>query len=211
MRDVVVVDLGLGNLHSVLRAFERAGAKPVLTSDADAIARADRVVVPGQGAFRECSVALGSGLGGAIASFIETGKPYLGICLGMQLLFESSEEAEGAPGLGLYRGRVARFGSDLHDPETGARLKVPHMGWNRVVVSNDRAPVENGAWYYFTHSYCCVPADPSIAAVTFDYGGSFCAATAKDNVFACQFHPEKSHRAGSRLIERWLAGGESWS
>lgn len=204
---VAVVDLGLGNLHSVAKAFERAGAKPTITSDPDAFARADRLVVPGQGAFRECAHAIAGEIGEAIESWIRAGKPYLGICLGMQALFESSEEAPGERGLGLFDGKVERFSAELRGSE-GQRLKVPHIGWNQI---QSRHPVfEHEQWYYFVHSYHCVPADPNVVVAVSDYGEPFCAAIARDNVIACQFHPEKSQHAGARLITRFL-GGESWN
>lgn len=204
---VAIVDLGLGNLHSVAKAFERAGAHPQLSADPDVLLRADRLVMPGQGAFRECAHALAGEIGEAVRAWIETGRPYLGICLGMQALFESSEEAPGESGLAVFAGTVKRFARDLASPE-GHALKVPHIGWNQVDSSH---PVfDHGAWYYFVHSYVCVPADASLVAATTDYGGRFCSAIARDNVLACQFHPEKSQHAGARLIGHFL-GDVSWS
>jgi glutamine amidotransferase len=204
---VAIVDLGLGNLHSVAKAFERAGAAPTITSDPDAFVHADRLVFPGQGAFKECADKLRGEPGEAIESWIASGRPYLGICLGMQALFESSEEAPGRPGLGLFEGRVVRFPKTLQDAQ-GHRLKVPHMGWNQIRSSH---PVfEDGQWYYFVHSYHCVPADPTLVVASCDYGEPFCAAIARDNILACQFHPEKSQHAGARLIQRFL-GDATWS
>lgn len=200
-RSVTILDLGLGNLHSVARAFERSGGAPTITADPDVVRRAARVVVPGQGAIRQCSIALRGGLGDALVETIRGGTPYLGICLGMQALFERSEEAPEVDGLGLFRGEVKRFRSDLVGPD-GRHLKIPHMGWNQVDTAHRY--LENGGWYYFVHSFHCVPADPSIVAATTDYGGPFVSAVAKDNVFACQFHPEKSHVLGARLIARFL-------
>ena len=198
---VAILNLGLGNLHSVAQAFIRAGANPELISDADGISKVDRLVFPGQGAFTECAEALSGGVGDALLQHIDSGRPYLGICLGMQALFESSEEAPNAEGLGLFKGSVKRFEHDLRG-EDNQRLKVPHMGWNNVRATNGLA--EDGAWYYFTHSYHCVPEDPRLACAWATYGIEVCAAVQKDNVFACQFHPEKSHKAGARLIERYL-------
>ena len=204
---VAIVDLGLGNLHSVAKAFERAGATPTLSADPEVLLRADRLVMPGQGAFKECAHALAGELGDVVRAWIDSGRPYLGICLGMQALFESSEEAPGEEGLGLFRGTVQRFATDLVDRE-GRALKVPHIGWNQIESTH---PVfEDGQWYYFVHSYYCVPEDESLVAATTDYGGPFCSALAKDNVLACQFHPEKSQRAGARLIAHFL-GDVSWS
>lgn len=204
---VAIVDLGLGNLHSVAKAFERAGAKSELSADPDVLLRADRLVMPGQGAFKECSHALAGEVGEAVRTWIGSGRPYLGICLGMQALFESSEEAPGESGLGIFRGTVKRFSTDLRD-EDGVRLKVPHIGWNQITSTH---PVfENAEWYYFVHSYYCVPDDERLIAATTHYGGRFCSAIARDNVLACQFHPEKSQHAGARLIGHFLGGG-SWS
>ena len=204
---VAIVDLGLGNLHSVAKAFERAGARPELSADPDVLLRADRLVMPGQGAFKECAHALAGEVGDAVREWISSGRPYLGICLGMQALFDSSEEAPGEQGLGIFAGEVKRFPSDLADDE-GRTLKVPHIGWNQI---ESRHPVfEDGEWYYFVHSYYCVPEDESLVAATTDYGGAFCSAIARDNVLACQFHPEKSQHAGARVIGHFL-GDISWS
>jgi glutamine amidotransferase len=204
---VTIVDLGLGNLHSVAKAFERAGAIANLSSDPAVLLRADRLVMPGQGAFKECAHALAGDLGEAVRAWIEEGKPYLGICLGMQALFDSSEEAPGEKGLGIFPGAVKRFRSDLTDAG-GRPLKVPHIGWNQI---DSKHPVfEDGEWYYFVHSYYCVPDDESLVAATTDYGGAFCSAIARHNVLACQFHPEKSQHAGARLIGHFL-GDVSWS
>lgn len=204
---VAIVDLGLGNLHSVAKAFERAGADPELSADPEVLLRADRLVMPGQGAFKECAHALCGEVGEAVRAWIDSGRPYLGICLGMQALFESSEEAPGERGLGIFAGTVRRFAADLRDAD-GRRLKVPHIGWNQIESTH---PVfEDGEWYYFVHSYCCVPDDERLTVATADYGGPFCAAIARENVLACQFHPEKSQHAGARLIEHFL-GDVSWS
>jgi glutamine amidotransferase len=204
---VAIVDLGLGNLHSVAKAFERAGANAELSSDPDVLLRADRLVMPGQGAFKECAHVLNGEIGEAVRSWIDSGRPYLGICLGMQALFEASEEAPGEKGLGIFPGTVKRFDADLRDAE-GRRLKVPHIGWNQIESTH---PVfENGEWYYFVHSYYCVPDDERLVAATTDYGATFCSAIARDNVMACQFHPEKSQHAGARLIGHFL-GDVSWS
>jgi glutamine amidotransferase len=205
--NVAIVDLGLGNLHSVAKAFERAGAKPELSADPEVLLRADRLVMPGQGAFKECAHALAGEIGEAVRAWIDSGRPYLGICLGMQALFESSEEAPGDKGLGIFAGTVERFPPDLRDGD-GNPLKVPHIGWNQIDSSH---PVfENGQWYYFVHSYYCVPSDETLIAATTDYGAPFCSAVARDNVLACQFHPEKSQHAGARVIRHFL-GDISWS
>ena len=203
MKQVTILDVGLGNLRSVARAFERAGTSPMLSSDPDAIRRADRLVLPGQGGFLACATALSAELSGALREFLGSGKRYLGICLGMQILFERSEEAPGAPGLGWFDGEVRRFSGGLTEPGTHARLKVPHMGWNEV--QGPTAFFAEPSWFYFVHSYHCVPGNDALVAGRADYGIPFCAAVAKDNVFACQFHPEKSQDAGGRLIAHFLS------
>ncbi len=198
---LAILDLGLGNLHSVAAAFERVSARPEVTLDPDRVRRMDCIIVPGQGAFRRCMEALEGGLGEAVLEHIRRGKPYLGLCLGMQALFESSEEAPGVPGLGVFPGPVLRFRSDGRG-EDGRPLKVPQIGWNRV--ESRSASIEDGAWFYFVHSYYCAPAEPRIVAATADYGGPYCVAVERENVLACQFHPEKSHHAGARLLSRFL-------
>jgi glutamine amidotransferase len=159
-------------------------------------------VVPGQGAFRDCAAALERGFGPALREVIASGKPYLGLCLGMQVLFEESEESPGSRGLGLFAGRVRRFDKDLRDPVSQARLKVPHMGWNEVEGAHRLLPQRG--WFYFVHSYCAMPEDPTLTVGRAHYGGEFCVAVARDNVFACQFHPEKSQEEGRALLERFV-------
>ncbi len=220
MIDVALVDVGHGNLRSVERALLRAGneldggadVRVTTTHDAETIARADKVVVPGQGAFRDCAAALGDGrgIGEAIRASIARGAPYLGICLGMQVLFESSEESTGGAGLGVFEGTVKRLPD--RDP-SGERLKIPHVGWNTVdpgararTATPTRSVLPNGrTWFYFVHSYAVVPRDASVVAATCEYGEPFVAAVAKDNVLAVQFHPEKSQAAGLALLARFLA------
>jgi glutamine amidotransferase len=205
-RSVTIADLGLGNLRSVARAVERAGGEATITADPDALRRSPKVIVPGQGAFRDCGVALERGFGSALREVIAKGTPYLGICLGMQLLFEKSAEAPGALGLGHFAGTVERFPRHMHD-ESGARLKVPHMGWNDVLSGGAHAALPAHGWFYFTHSYVCVPSDASLTVGRVSYGAEFCAAVARDNVFACQFHPEKSQEEGHLLLQRFVEGG----
>ncbi len=202
--EVVIADLGLGNLRSVARAVERAGGKATISDDPNALRSAPRVIVPGQGAFRDCSLALARGFGEALREVIAKGTPYLGLCLGMQLLFETSEEAEGLPGLGLFAGKVLRFAGDMRDSETHDRLKVPHMGWNEVEGQHPFLPARS--YFYFVHSFYCAPSDPTLIVGTARYGIAFCAAVAKDNVFACQFHPEKSQAEGHLVLSRFLGG-----
>ena len=203
---VAVIDSGSGNLRSVERALIAAGAKPLVTSDPDLVAQADRIVVPGQGAFGDCVRNLRSrGLDEAIAQAIASGKPYFGICLGLQILFESSEEGSKsedgeAAGLGLLKGHVKRF-----DPKVG---KVPHMGWNSVVKTHEYHVlngIDDGTYFYFIHSYYAAPDDDACVVLRCDYGGPFVAAVQQDNIFACQFHPEKSQGAGLRLLANFMA------
>lgn len=202
--EVVIADLGLGNLRSVARAVERAGGRATISADPHALRSAPRVIVPGQGAFRDCAHALERGFGDALREVIAKGTPYLGLCLGMQLLFESSAEAPGQAGLGLFAGTVERFAGNMHDPDTGDRLKVPHMGWNEVEGKHAYLPARG--YFYFVHSYYCAPRDPSIVVGTAEYGISFCAAVARDNLFACQFHPEKSQAEGHLMLSRFVGG-----
>jgi glutamine amidotransferase len=217
MAAVAIVDMGIGNLRSVQKAVERAAAdarlawEAVITSDPDRVARADKIIVPGQGAFRDCAAALGRGIGPAVRAQIDRGTPFLGICLGLQALFESSEESPGAPGLGLFRGANVRLPDGQRDPSTGEALKIPHMGWNRIELAGGGHPFLSaaggeGTYFYFTHSYHAVPGDRRLLAATARHGPmSVTAAIAKDNVFASQFHPEKSQGAGLRLLGAFLA------
>lgn len=202
MDEVAIADLGLGNLRSVARAIERAGGTARVVADPDQLLRASRVVVPGQGAFRDCALALERGFAEALRELLRRGTPYLGICLGMQLLFESSEEAQGARGLGFFAGAVKRFAAGMRDPEAQQLLKVPHMGWNEVEATHPLLPARG--YFYFVHSYYCAPSDASLTVGVARYGEPFCAALARDNVFACQFHPEKSQDQGQRLLELFL-------
>lgn len=209
MLRVAVVDLGMGNLHSVERALSRAaadgGVRAIIerTADPEALSRADRIVVPGQGAFRDCAAALEGGLRGALTGHITAGKPYLGICLGLQVLFDGSDEAPGAAGLGVFRGHVERL-----TPSAG--VKIPHMGWNRVTVLRpDAGPLSAFAGedphLYFVHSYHAVPEDPSLIAAVTEHGPHhITAAVQRGNVTATQFHPEKSQEAGLRFLTAFL-------
>ncbi|MDB4977606.1 MAG: Imidazole glycerol phosphate synthase amidotransferase subunit [Myxococcaceae bacterium] len=203
-RSVVIADLGLGNLRSVARAVERAGGEATISADPDALRKAPKVIVPGQGAFRDCGIALERGFGSALRELIAQGTPYLGLCLGMQLLFEKSAEAPGTLGLGLFEGTVERFPKHLQATD-GARLNVPHMGWNQVEGTHAALPTRG--WFYFAHSYVCVPKDQSLIVGRAHYGIDFCAAVARDNVFACQCHPEKSQEEGHLLLQRFVEGG----
>jgi imidazole glycerol-phosphate synthase subunit HisH len=202
---IAVVDVCSGNLRSVERAIAKAGGSPVVTSDPDVVRRADKVVVPGQGAFGPFARgARERDLRPVLQEVLGRGTPFFGICLGMQVLFEDSEEQPEVAGLGLVPGHVVKF--RLADPA----LKVPHIGWNSVhrTAAAAREPMLNGLpaepYAYFDHSYYPAPADPGVVALECDYGGAFCAAIRKDNLFACQFHPEKSQRVGITILRNFV-------
>lgn len=202
MSRIALVDYGMGNLMSVDKALRAAGAGRVdLTSNPSDVLSADKVVLPGVGHFGDGSRRLAeTGLGQAVLDFIRRGKPFLGICLGMQLLVDDSEEAPGAAGLGVFRGSVRRL-----SPESG--LKIPHIGWNSVDIPF-KTPclegVESGTHFYFVHSFVVVPEDAALSAGTTDYGGVFCSCLASGNVFATQFHPEKSQGAGLAILRNFI-------
>ncbi len=199
---IAIIDYGMGNLRSVSKAFQSQGFAVNVTRDPEDIRSASGLVLPGQGAFGDCVRNLEeNGIFHTIREFIQSGKPYLGICLGLQVLFEGSEESPGSAGLGLLKGRVVRFPSFEKE-----RLKVPHMGWNRIEMKKRPAVLEgipDGSWFYFVHSYFPVPEDEGVIALTCKYGLEFTAAVAVDNVFACQFHPEKSSAHGLRLLRNF--------
>ncbi|MFN8643522.1 MAG: imidazole glycerol phosphate synthase subunit HisH [Candidatus Binatia bacterium] len=201
---IAIIDYGMGNLRSVQKGFERVGCAAEVTRDAASIARATGVVLPGVGAFGACMDNLRAyGLVDVVRRVVERGTPFLGICLGLQLLFEESEEFGPVPGLGILRGRVVRF-RERDDPA----LRIPHMGWNQIRPRQATAAlrgIADGAFVYFVHSYYVEPADPGIVATTTDYGGEFVSAIARDNLFACQFHPEKSQHIGLEILRNFGA------
>lgn len=205
---IVVVDTGFANYHSVVKAIEAAGRDlPGLrierSRELSSVRAADKIVMPGQGGFNDCAQAFGAGLGEAILQRVRNGTPFFGICLGLQVLFESSEEAPGVRGLGLFEGAVRRLRA-----EPG--LKIPHMGWNQLEqapgaehVAWSRGSI--GQWFYFDHSFHAEPVDPDLVLGTVSYGSNtITAAIGRDNVFATQFHPEKSQAAGLALLGHFL-------
>jgi len=208
MTDVAVVDYGMGNLRSVAKAIEHVAPRltVAVTSDAGVVARASRVVFPGQGAMPDCMREMDARGLRQVVLEAARGKPFLGICIGLQMLFEASEEGD-TPGLGLLPGRVRRFPPEKMVDAQGVRLKVPHMGWNEV-----RQTVPHPLWegipqgdrFYFVHSYFPDPASRGLTAGESVYGMAFTCAAARDNIFAVQFHPEKSHAAGLRLLANFL-------
>ncbi|MBV9122461.1 MAG: imidazole glycerol phosphate synthase subunit HisH [Planctomycetes bacterium] len=202
MKRIMIVDYGMGNLRSVQKAFEKFGHAAVIVADPNQVAEAGKLVLPGVGAFRDAMARLReAGLVQPIVEHVRAGKPFLGICLGLQLLFTTSSEDGEYTGLDLFPGRVVRF------PDV-ANLKVPHMGWNQLRVRKP-APLLNGlpdgASVYFVHSYYVVPEDPSLTATETDYPTPFTSAIWQDNVFATQFHPEKSQRVGLNMLARFAA------
>ncbi len=198
-KSIGVVDYGSGNLRSVSKALEAVGASVTLVTSSAQLDPLDAVVVPGVGAFGDCAQNLRkSGLWEPLIEWLQAGRPYLGICLGYQLLFESSEESPGCKGLGVLPGRVVRF--------QGKRLKVPHIGWN--VLLDMRGPMfktlSSAPYFYFVHSYFPVPADDAIVSARCEYGGTFAASVSNGSLHATQFHPEKSQSAGLTLLKNFL-------
>ena len=208
-----IIDYGIGNLRSLAKAFAAAGVPAERTGDPARIADAERLVLPGVGAFGACADALAAhGLPDVIRQRAAAGVPLLGVCVGMQLLFEASEERlgpDGRPhaGLGLLPGRVVRF--DGAAEAGGRRLKVPHMGWNRLrterphALLGDDGSADAGDWVYFVHSYHAAPAEPADVLATVAYGGDVPAVVGRENVVGVQFHPEKSARAGLAMLRRF--------
>ncbi len=205
---IAIVDYQMGNLRSVQKAFESKGFEAVVTDDVGAMMDARGLVLPGVGAFGDCHRELKSrGLIDPLLEWIDSGRPFLGICLGLQLLLSGSDESETTPGFGIIPGRVRRFAA--------GELKVPHMGWNQVQYTREAEGGEpsrvcpifegipDGTYFYFVHSYYVDPEDRSVVAGTTDYGLSFASVVWKGNLFATQFHPEKSQQAGLKVIENF--------
>ena len=201
---IAIIDYQMGNLRSVQKAFEKVGHAAEITSDAQHIERADKVVLPGVGAFRDAIAELKRrDLVEPIKAAIASEKPFLGICLGLQLLFDVSYEDGEYEGLGVFAGEVRRF-------ELPAGYKVPHMGWNQVSIRKPSPVLDgigNGSSFYFVHSYFVVPEDKGLIALESDYYEPFCAAVSSGNLFASQFHPEKSQTDGLRLLKNFAESG----
>ena len=199
---IALLDYGAGNVRSVHKALIAAGGKVQLVSTPDKVMLADAVVLPGVGAFDDCINAMQrQELLEATREFIASGKPFLGVCVGYQALFEKSEEFNScSPGMGVFQGKVVRFGD--------ANLKIPQIGWNQVNIQKPDCPIfrgiDSGSHFYFVHSYFPEPSDPSIVASRTTYGVEFSSAVWKDNVFATQFHPEKSQKAGAKLLVNFV-------
>jgi glutamine amidotransferase len=213
MRTVAVIDYGMGNLRSVAQAVMAAAhgsdVKVVITANPEEVHAAERVVLPGQGAMRDCMRELAaSGMQQAVLEAAAT-KPLMGVCVGMQMLLDHSEEQD-TPGLGLMAGRVRRFRLEGRVQPDGSRYKVPQMGWNRVRQGPQPSPhplwagVPDGSWFYFVHSYYAELQDAAQVAGESDYGDRFTCAVARDNIFATQFHPEKSAAQGLALYRNFL-------
>ena len=212
---IALVDYGMGNLRSVEKALARVGANVHIVTDPDRCVGADALVLPGVGAFGDCMANLAkAGLVDAIREFVASGRPFLGICLGFQALFETSEEAPGVKGLAIFPGTVPRFqfngktqaGTPV--PPGISSLKVPHMGWNQLRIRQQNCPLLEGvapdSYVYFVHSYYCKPANASVVCGTTEYGIEFCSMLWTGNVYATQFHPEKSQAVGLKMLENFV-------
>jgi len=201
MTRIALLDYGMGNLHSAAKALEHVGATVDVTNDPKLIAQADKIVFPGVGAMRDCMHGMHEAGIDDVVRHTVFNKPVLAICVGMQALMQRSEENGGADALGIFEGEVKRF------PDVEG-LKVPHMGWNQVHQADPGHPmwkdIEQDARFYFVHSFYVEPKDPSIVAATCNYGLEFCTALHKENLFATQFHPEKSHTAGLQLLKNFV-------
>jgi len=200
---ISIVDYGMANLRSVQKALEHVGASADIVSKPDQIKRADKIILPGVGAFKDAIATLrSSGLAEPVIEHIKSGKPFLGICLGLQMLFDAGYEDGVHEGLGVIRGKCIRF-----DVDEKLGLKVPHMGWNQLDIRTPRAPIytdlPDQCGVYFVHSYHVVPDDASVIASTSDYGGPFVSSIWRDNVIGTQFHPEKSQKVGLKILENF--------
>jgi len=197
---IAILDYGMGNLKSVEKALQKVGAQTFVTSEPEKVLVAEGLVLPGVGAFKDCMRNLKEyGLIDPLYQFIQSGRPFLGICLGLQLLFSESTEFGLYKGLDIIRGKVVRFPQD-------STVKVPHMGWNTVKIEKEvpfLQDIEDESYFYFVHSYYVIPEDKSIVATTTNYGVEFVSSICHNNIFACQFHPEKSQRLGLGILRRF--------
>ena len=204
---IAVIDYGMGNLRSVQKALEFVGAKVIVTHDPDLILNADSVVLPGVGAFKDCMANLKKlKLIDPIRKFIDGGKPFLGICLGLQVLFEESEEYGPVAGLGILPGKVVKFPDGSSETKNGRPIKIPHMGWNKVEIKKKDPlfdKVDAAPYFYFVHSYYVVPEDQNMIATVTNYGVEFVSGIQHKNIYAFQFHPEKSQTLGLSILERF--------
>jgi glutamine amidotransferase len=195
---IAIIDYGVGNLRSVEKAFAATGCEAIVSGDENVLRAAERLVLPGVGAFAACAKALSErGFDRLVSERVREGTPLLGVCVGMQLLFEQSDEFGSTPGLGLLRGRVRRFGE---------QLVVPHVGWNRIDQTRKHplfVDIPNGSFFYFVHSYYCEPTDEEVVAGETEYGVSYASVVTQANVCGVQFHPEKSQDAGLRLLQNF--------
>ena len=204
---IAVIDYGMGNLRSVQKSLEFVGAKVIVTHDPDLILNANSVVLPGVGAFKDCMANLKKlKLVDPIRKFIDGGKPFLGICLGLQVLFEESEEYGPVAGLGILPGKVVKFPGGSSETKNGRPIKIPHMGWNQIKVKKN-VPLFGGMgdapYFYFVHSYYVVPEDQNMIATVTNYGIEFVSGIQHKNIYAFQFHPEKSQTLGLSILERF--------
>jgi len=196
---IAIVDYGMGNLMSVQKALEKLGAKTILTNNPETISKSKKLILPGVGAFGDAVKGLKAhNLENSIRDFIKSNKPFLGICLGLHILFEESEESTDVKGLGILKGKVAKFKTNL---------KVPHMGWNSIKIMK-KSPIlkniDSGSYVYFVHSYYVEPRDKKTILTLTNYDTDFASMIWKDNIFACQFHPEKSQNIGLKILENFI-------
>lgn len=200
---IAVIDYGAGNLHSVKNALDYIGAKSKITGNAEEIMSADAVILPGVGAFGDCMSSLKEhGLIDTVKAAAQSGKPFLGICLGLQLLFEESEESPGVEGLGIFKGKIVKI-PDKHG------LKIPHMGWNNIELTKPSKLLSGNPYVYFVHSYYLCCEEENLVSAYTEYGEKLAVAVERGNIFAVQFHPEKSGEAGMEILRRFaVLGGE---
>jgi glutamine amidotransferase len=201
---VTIIDYGMGNLRSVQKGFEKVGVDAILTASKDDVMRANKIVLPGVGAFRDCMDNLKKfDLIDVIKEHIDSGKPYLGLCLGLQVLFSESEEFGITKGLDVIKGRVVKFPEDEFKAK---KLKIPHMGWNAVRIQKETPildDIADGTYFYFVHSFYVKPDDDDVIATSTEYGIDFTSMISYKNVFACQFHPEKSQTEGLKILKNF--------